>query len=195
MNLRTRLKSGLALLAALAIVLGVATPALADNSDSAASVNVQLNDVGSFTFGLWNSTVTLSATNVTTNQGGTSTSAVVLGVNDTRTNSPGWTLDIVASDFTDGAGHSIPKSNFTMTEPNNANLSCPGTPVPSNPFQVLTAQTGSVNLGTENWVLKATAGRGCGSRIQQLNLSVAVPAGTYATNYTSTLTVSLYVAP
>lgn len=193
MNVQSRLKRGMALLAALALSFGIAAPALADSSGP---INVQLNDVGTFTFGLWyTSGVTLTAADVTTSQGGTSTALTVLGVNDTHTNSPGWTLYIKASDFTDGHGHVIPASNFTLTAPNNGGLSCGPNTVPSNPFQVLTAATGTVNLGTTSQIISATTGRGCGGRIQQLNLSVAIPAGTYATNYTSTLLVSTTNAP
>lgn len=196
MNLRTRLRSGIALLAALAILFGIAAPTLAADPDSNSPINVELNDVGTFSFWLWYAGgVNLSSVDVATNQGGVSTGATSLTVVDTRTNSPGWTLYIKATDFSDGHDHSIPVSNFTLTAPNNANLSCPGTPVPSNPFQVLTRAVGTVNLSTTTMIVSATAGRGCGQRSQGLNLSVSIPAGTYATDYTSTLTLTTAYAP
>jgi hypothetical protein len=178
----------LGVLAAIAIGLGVASPAMADSDGN---INVELNDVGTFEYHLWYAGgVNLSAADVTTLQGATSTGVTVLSVSDTRTNSPGWTLYLSATDFTDGQGHSIPNTGFSLTEPNNANLSCPGTAVPSNPFQVLTRGTQPVNLSTQSIAIQATAGRGCANRDQQLNLTLVIPAGSYATDYTSVLTLT-----
>lgn len=191
--------------AAVAMIGAAISPSLAADQPQV-NANVTLNDVGTFQFWLWGAVHNLGSVNVSTTTGGNLPYEQVLQVNDERAFSPGYSLQIAVTDFSDGGGHTIEASNVTLnTQRFNRANSCIGgsapAPVPSNPYQSVANVTGSGNadvhvgpLTYSQTVVSAGPGRGCGDFYTGLTNNVNIPAGTYAqaggTTYTSTITVS-----
>jgi X-Pro dipeptidyl-peptidase len=118
-------------------------------------------------------------------------------VNDARGTGAGWNVSFQASQFDDGAGHTLPTGSLLMTAPvvspvNALNLAVP---------PLLQGATFTLDNGTAASVVSAAALTGQGEwNFDQPNLAggdlhLTVPATAYAGTYTSNLTFTLGATP
>jgi len=214
MNLRRHVA---AVAGSLAMLVGLAGPVVAAPNNPV-PVSLTITEGGSFSFWLWGSSgVNIGSMTVTTLAGGTTASINQrMDMVDTRATSPGWTLSIAASDFTDSHSHFIDNTNIQLLDGPLISTAddcltgggdpTPMSPVnPSNPYQVITATTGlPSSLGGSVQLVSGASGRGCGSMGLSLHYKVTVPPGTYTgggttvatgTVYTSQLTLTESAAP
>jgi hypothetical protein len=201
----------------LAMLVGLAGPVMAA-PNIPVPVSLTITEGGSFSYWLWGSSgVNIGSMVVSTSSGGTTASINQrMDMTDSRASSPGWTLSIAASNFSDGHGHLIENSNIRMlSAPFTSYPDCMvggGDPLPStmpvnntNPFQVVTGSTSlPSSMSSSLALVTATSGRGCGVMGLSLQYTVTVPPGTYTgggttaatgTVYTSTLSLTESAAP
>jgi len=117
------------------------------------------------------------------------TYAPVLGLVDARGTGAGWNLQISASSFSDGAGHTLaPGSVTAAAQACHAGSSC-------------TAATNSgISLpltinGTAAKFFNATLNTGLGKLDVTPTIDIAIPGNSYAGTYTSTLTLAATTGP
>ena len=113
----------------------------------------------------------------------------VLGVVDARGSGAGWNLQISATNFSDGAGHTLaPGSVTAAAQACHAGSSC-------------TAATNSgITLpltitGTAAKFFNAAANTGLGKVDVTPTIQVAIPGNTFAGTYTSTVTLAAATGP
>ena len=118
---------------------------------------------------------------------------------DARGNGAGWNVTIAASQFSDGASHTLPTGSLTLKSPvatkvDPLNLALPPLPQGLPPW--------TIDAGSAVKVESALAGTGQGEwNFDQLNLAGAkdlqltVPADATAGTYTSTITSTLSSGP
>lgn len=115
--------------------------------------------------------------------------APVLGVVDARGSGAGWNLQISATTFSDGAGHTlVPGTVTAATQACHSGSSC-------------TAATNSgITLpltitGTAAKFFNAAANTGLGKIDVTPTVQVAIPGNTFAGTYTSTVTLAAATGP
>jgi hypothetical protein len=106
----------------------------------------------------------------------------------------GWNLSITSTQYSDGAGHTLPANASTVTGVTAGCHSATSTcALPTN-----SASNSNVALPvspTTTKILNAATGTGLGRIDVNVNASVAVPANTIAATYTSTLTFAIAAGP
>ena len=131
--------------------------------------------------------------------------------NDTKSFREHFDATVSSTDFSDGAGHSIPASNFTVTQTNNVSQD----QWTSQPSQAGLPRIGDIGFKADNGSIPAQssgfsawgpgkslggggqtvqfgyAGRGTLNSHGIVNTALNIPSGTQAGTYTSDLTVSI----
>jgi hypothetical protein len=105
----------------------------------------------------------------------------------------GWNLTITSTQYSDGAGHTIPANASTITSVTSGCHSGSTCTLPSN-----TAANSNVALPvspTTTKILNAATGTGLGRIDVNVNVQVGIPANTIAATYSSTLTVAIAAGP
>ena len=145
------------------------------------AVTVPASGAGGFTLTVATGTVTLTVS------GDSATGSLnPITVADTRNEAPGWSVSGQADDFTGtgtAAGSTISgdQLGWTPTDSSIATGAMLGDPV----------TPGSPGLGgTAGTLASAHAGNGVGTSVLGADLTLAIPAGTQAGDYTSSLTVT-----
>jgi hypothetical protein len=105
----------------------------------------------------------------------------------------GWNLTIGASQFGDGAGHTLPASADTISTVTSACHSGSTCTLPTNSISNTNLAV-PLSPSTAKFLNAATA-TGLGRIDVNVNVSVAVPANTIAATYSSTLTVAAATGP
>jgi hypothetical protein len=105
----------------------------------------------------------------------------------------GWNLTIGATQFSDGAGHTLPTSADTISSVTDACHTGSTCALATNSVSN-TALAVPLSPSTSKFLNAATAS-GLGRIDVDTNVSVAVPANTIAAAYTSTLTVAVTAGP
>ena len=119
-------------------------------------------------------------------------------VNDARGTGAGWNVTFQATQFDDGAGHTLPAGSLKVLAPVATPANVLNVAVPP----LLQGLTFTLDSGSAVPVVSAAAGTGQGEWVfDQLNAPVAkdlqltVPATAYAGTYTSNLTFTLGATP
>lgn len=113
----------------------------------------------------------------------------VLGVVDARGSGAGWNLQISATDFSDGAGHSLAAGTLTAAaQACHAGSSCTAA-VNSGISLPLTVGTTAAKF------FNAAALSGLGKIDVTPTINVTVPGNSYAGTYTSTVTLAAVSGP
>lgn len=105
----------------------------------------------------------------------------------------GWNLTITSTQYSDGAGHTLPASASTITSVTTACHSGSTCTQPTN-----SASNSNVALPispTTTKILNAATGTGLGRIDVAVNVQVGIPANTIAATYSSTLTVAIAAGP
>jgi hypothetical protein len=105
----------------------------------------------------------------------------------------GWNLTIGASQFSDGAGHTLPSTAQTISSVTSGCHSGSTCTVPTNNVSN-TSLAVPTSPSTTKFLNAATA-TGLGRIDVNVNASVAVPANTIAATYSSTITVAVVAGP
>lgn len=105
----------------------------------------------------------------------------------------GWNLTVGATQFSDGAGHTLPSGADTISSVTSACHSGSTCTVPTN--SVSNAGLAIPVSPTTSKFLNAATATGLGRIDVNLNVSVAVPANAIAATYSSTLTVAVAAGP
>jgi len=105
----------------------------------------------------------------------------------------GWNLTITSTQFSDGAGHTLPTSASTISSVSTACHSGSTCALPSN--SVSNSNLAVPISPTTTKFLNAATASGLGRVDTNVNVSVAVPANTIAATYASTLTVAIAAGP
>lgn len=105
----------------------------------------------------------------------------------------GWNLTMTSTQYSDGAGHTLPANASTITSVSTACHSGSTCAAPTN-------SASNTNLAlpvspTSTKILNAASGSGLGRIDVAVNVSVGIPANTIAATYTSTLTVAIAAGP
>jgi hypothetical protein len=105
----------------------------------------------------------------------------------------GWNLTIGSTQFSDGAGHTLPSTADTISTVTSACHSGSTCTLPTN-------SVSNTNLAipvspTTSKFLNAATATGLGRIDVNVNVNVAVPANTIAATYSSTLTVAVVTGP
>ncbi len=132
------------------------------------------------------SSTTLSSVTVAETVQSSTGSLGTTTASDSRSGNPGWGLTVSCSDFT-ASTHTIGISNLTIN-PNNGTLavvSGSGTGVTAGSSHTFT------NTSDAATIMTATLGNGNGQYTINPGLSLAIPVGSYAGNYTATITETL----
>jgi hypothetical protein len=202
MNLK---KTVLSSLAVVALSLSMASPIAFAAEGNSVDGKVGVNEVGTFNFNLWGNQAPNFGTvdlDTTTGDQVLPTKSQQVDYHETRTSSPGWTIQLTATDFeaNDESGHSIPASYLTVGAGSpyaGAWFSCLKSSAvenTDNPFARPTVPTAQANLAGAVSILDADEGRGCGHFFQKLTWGMTVPQGTYtggdATTFVSDITIS-----
>lgn len=180
----TRLTAGLSLAAALA--LGFVVPALADTVTGSATITGgQLTEVAS-------GGPTFSATLDGTDQ--TATSSFNVDVVDATGTGSGWKLQIAMDQFAtaDAEPHTLPLDATSVTNVTAASSGTSTAPVNSVTYPLVVPAGASATPAT---LFSADANTGMGSFTLTPDLSVSIPANSYAGTYTSTITLSIVSGP
>ena len=165
-----------------AVALTVATAALAGTLTSTATVSgtagISLNLPANPSF-----TDTLNGADQTVNY------APVLGVVDARGTGAGWNLQISATSFSDGAGHTLAPGTVTA-----AAQAC------SSGSSCTAATNSGITLpltisGTAAKFLNAAVNTGLGKLDITPTIAVAIPGNAYTGTYTSTVTLAATTGP
>ena len=113
----------------------------------------------------------------------------LLGVVDARGSGAGWNLQISASDFSDGAGHSLAAGTLTAAaQACHSGSSCTAA-VSSGISLPLTIGASPAKF------FNAAAASGLGKLDVTPTINVSVPGNTYAGTYTSTVTLAAVSGP
>lgn len=203
MNLK---KSLVSFVGAAALMTSMLAPVMAaDTTSDDATSNVTVNEGGSFNFNLWSSSITFNVATISSPTGQTVAMSgdnhAVLFIEDSRTSSPGYKLQMSATNLTSGSTYFIEAANLSVRHSGGGvHSSCrwSGSPAPvgGNSFQTHTLHLGSsyVPLSSGVDLISASDGRGCdwGSGGFQENYSwqLHVPAGTATGVYSGDVTVS-----
>lgn len=105
----------------------------------------------------------------------------------------GWNLTITSTQYSDGAGHTLPATASTITSVSAGCHSGSTCTVPTN-----SASNSNVALPispTTAKILNAATATGLGRIDVGVNVTVGIPANTIAASYTSTLTVAIAAGP
>lgn len=105
----------------------------------------------------------------------------------------GWNLTITSTQYSDGAGHTLPTNASTITSVSDSCHSGSTCATPQN-----TVPNAGIALPvspTTTPILNAATGSGLGRIDVALNVRVGIPANTIAATYTSTLTVAIAAGP
>ena len=105
----------------------------------------------------------------------------------------GWNLTIGSTQFSDGAGHTLPASADTISSVTSACHSGSTCTLPTNTVSNTNLAI-PLSPSTSKFLNAATA-TGLGRVDVNVNVNVAVPANTIAATYTSTLTVAVVAGP
>lgn len=102
----------------------------------------------------------------------------------------GWNLQLSASSFADGSGHTLGASTITSVTPtcHSATSTCS---LPTNSV----SNSGIAMPSSAARILNAASGSGLGRIDVAVGVSVAVPASTYAGSYSTTLTFAISNGP
>jgi hypothetical protein len=180
-----------ALAAILLMLLLAPAAALASGS----STSVTLNG-GTLSFSTVPSAGDFPATSLTGGQQTIHASLGSWGVTDARGSGAGWHVTFQASQFTDGAGDTLPLGSLSLIAP----LITPGTLNLAVP-PVLQGATFVLDGGSAVPIVHALSGTGQGAwTMTQANLlggdlSLVIPAAAAAGTYTSNLTFTLATGP
>ncbi len=194
MNWRTK---AAAVATALLVLGSVTSTAVADDQ---AEGSTTINEGGTFRYWIQEDTVSFGTQSVSTTTGGTltTTGGTNLEVIEQRTSSPGWTLQLTASDFTTGDGEDayfIDNDNLSISSthltPFQSCLSAnPPAEVGNNEYQNVALLTAPQSLSTPVNLAVAGEGRGCNRFIFLTRYQLDVPPGTATGLYTSDLTLT-----
>jgi len=105
----------------------------------------------------------------------------------------GWNLTITSTQYSDGAGHTLPADASTVTSVATGCHSGSTCAVPGN-----NAANTNVALPispTSTKILNASSGSGLGRIDVAVNVNVGIPANTIAATYSSTITVAIAAGP
>lgn len=105
----------------------------------------------------------------------------------------GWNLTLTSTQYSDGAGHTLPANASTITSVTSGCHSGSTCATPAN-----SAPNTNVALPispTTTKILNAASGSGLGRIDVAVNVSVGIPANTIAATYSSTLTVAIAAGP
>jgi hypothetical protein len=102
----------------------------------------------------------------------------------------GYHVTIAATNFTDGASHTIPVSGFRATLLDANIVTTSGNTKPTSSMTSATALS-----TTAQTLVSAAAGAGMGTYTATPTFTLAVPANTFAGSYTSTVTVAIVSGP
>ena len=105
----------------------------------------------------------------------------------------GWNLTLTSSQFSDGAGHTLPTTASTISSVSAACHTGSTCALPTN--SVSNSNLAVPISPTTTKFLNAASGSGLGRIDVTANVGVAVPANTIAATYTSTLTVAIAAGP
>lgn len=105
----------------------------------------------------------------------------------------GWNLTIGASQFSDGAGHTLPASAQTISSVTSGCRTGSTCTVPTN--SVSNTNLAMPTSPSTAKFLNAATATGLGRIDVNVNMSVSVPANTIAASYSSTLTVAVVSGP
>ena len=130
---------------------------------------------------------TISDTLDGTNQ--TVTYAPQLAVTDARGTGAGWNLQISATPFSDGSGHTLAAGTITAAAQACHALSSCTSATTSGIALPLTLSTGPAKF------FNAAAASGLGQLDVTPTVSVAIPGNSYAGTYTSTVTIATTTGP
>ena len=166
--------SAVALVAATAALAGTLTTTATVSGTAGVSLNLPANPSVSDTLDGTDQNVTYSP---------------VLGVVDARGTGAGWNLQISATNFTDGAGHTLAPGTLTAAaQACHSGSSC-------------TAATNSgISLpltinGTAAKFFNAALNTGLGKLDVTPTIDIAIPGNSYAGTYTATLTLAATTGP
>jgi hypothetical protein len=105
----------------------------------------------------------------------------------------GWNLAVGATQFSDGAGHTLPTTADTISSVTTA---ChPGSTCTTPTNTVANTSLAMPLSPSTTKFLNAATGTGLGRVDVNTNVSVVVPANTIAASYSSTLTVAVAAGP
>lgn len=205
MNLK---KKAISLFAAASLAMTMGAPLVSAAEGNSVDGEVGVYETGTFNYNLWGShapdfgTVGLKTT---TGDQVLPQKRQQVDYHELRTTSPGWTIQLTATEFeaNDGSGHSI-SSEYLAVSPGTprvgAAFACyKSTAVenPDNPFaKPVVPASGKFTLDSAVEILTADAGRGCGTFYQDLMWEMTVPQGTYTggnntpVTYVSNITAS-----
>ena len=105
----------------------------------------------------------------------------------------GWNLTIGATQFSDGAGHTLPTTADTISSVTSACHSGSTCTLPTN--SVSNTNLSIPTSPSTSKFLNAATATGLGRIDVNVNVNVAVPANTIAATYSSTLTVAVATGP
>ena len=105
----------------------------------------------------------------------------------------GWNLTVGASQFSDGAGHTLPATAQTISSVTSGCHSGSTCTVPTN--NVSNTSLAMPTTPSTAKFLNAATATGLGRIDVNVNMSVAVPANTIAASYSSTLTIAVVAGP
>ena len=197
MNLKRTLISAVA---GLALVASIAVPAQIATAEGEES-NVTVNEGGSFSnLHMWYGGVTFGPVTVTSQNAATvSQPNQYIDLTDTRASSPGWTIQLEATNLSADDTHTIESKNLSLAfshwgpqcaDPAVWDSSNPGNP--SNDFQTVSnLVVGTQTLASPINVMEADAGRGCNRLAGLYDFTLYVPAGTFTSGQSAVYTGDL----
>jgi hypothetical protein len=166
--------AAVALLAASAALAGTLTATATVSGTAGVSLNLPANP---------SITDTLDGTDQTVNYG------PVLGVVDARGTGAGWNLQISATPFSDGSGHTLaPGTATAAAQACQAGSSC----TPATNSGITLPLTIS---GVAAKFFNAAVGTGLGKLNVTPTIAVSIPGSSYAGTYTSTVTLAAATGP
>ena len=113
----------------------------------------------------------------------------VLGIVDARGSGAGWNLQISATSFTDGSGHTLAPGTVTgATQACHSGSSCTAATTSGITYPLTVS-------GTAAKVFNAAANTGMGKVDITPTIQVAIPGNAYAGTYTSTVTLAATTGP
>ena len=107
----------------------------------------------------------------------------------------GWNLTVTSTQFSDGAGHSLPAAASTITSVTSGCNAASTCALPTNAVAYNLALPAGSTAPAAVKYFNAASPTGRGRIDLSANVSVAVPANTLAATYSSTVTVSIVAGP